>query len=200
MWNKDKKDDEVPAQPRQSERDGTPRRDRSVPTAPAAEQATIGQSIEIRGEVTGDEDLVIQGHVDGSIELEEHAVTVGPDGEVKASILGRVITVEGRVEGDLSAGEQIILRSSARVEGDIEAPRVMLEDGARFRGSVEMGDVSEREKRTNGATPSKSRKSTKSTAAGDEASGTKSAEAIGASASSSDNGSKASEKTAEAVA
>lgn len=120
------------------------------------EQATIGSSIKIRGEVAGDEDLVIQGHVDGSVDLDQNAVTVGPDGEVTADITGRIITVEGSVEGDLTAEEQIVLRSSARVKGDISAPRVVLEDGARFRGGVEMGEAAERSRR---AERSASRKS-----------------------------------------
>jgi cytoskeletal protein CcmA (bactofilin family) len=102
-------------------------------------QATIGPSIVIRGEVSGDEDLLIQGQVDGSVSLDLHSVTVGGGGHVKANITGRVITIEGAVEGDLSAGEQIVLRGIARVQGDLKAPRVVLEDGASFRGLVDMG-------------------------------------------------------------
>jgi cytoskeletal protein CcmA (bactofilin family) len=101
--------------------------------------ATIGPSIVIRGEVTGDEDLLIQGQVDGSVALELHSVTIGDGGRVKAGVTGRVITVEGSVEGDLTAEEQIILRGTARVKGDLIAPRVILEDGASFRGLVDMG-------------------------------------------------------------
>jgi cytoskeletal protein CcmA (bactofilin family) len=104
------------------------------------ERATIGRSITIKGEVTGDEDLLIQGRVDGSIDLKQHAITVGREGEVKANITGRIVTVEGKVEGNLSADEQVILRASATVQGDISAPRVVLEDGARFRGGVDMAD------------------------------------------------------------
>jgi len=103
--------------------------------------ATIGPSIVIRGEVSGDEDLVIQGQVDGSVSLGLHSVTIGNGGRVKAGIRGRVITVEGAVEGDLTAEEQIVLRGSARVKGDLNAPRVVLEDGASFRGLVDMGST-----------------------------------------------------------
>jgi len=106
--------------------------------------ATIGPSISIRGEVTGDEDLLIQGRVDGSVDLKQHSVTVGPEGKVKAGIAGRIVVVEGSVEGDLRADEKVILRSSASVQGDISAPRVVLEDGARFRGGVDMGDPADR--------------------------------------------------------
>ena len=105
-------------------------------------RATIGPSISIKGDVTGSEDLLIQGKVDGSVTLEKHMVSVGSEGHVKADIVGRVITIEGKVEGDLTAQEQIILRGSAQVHGDIKAPRVVLEDGATFRGLVDMGTTS----------------------------------------------------------
>jgi cytoskeletal protein CcmA (bactofilin family) len=131
-----KKDEEQPVRP-------------TVATAPSPEpvrapaqrssHATIGPSIVIRGEVSGNEDLVIQGRIDGAVELDLHSVTVGGGGRVKANITGRVITIEGDVEGDLSAEEQIILRGSAKVLGDLKAPRVVLEDGASFRGLVDMG-------------------------------------------------------------
>ena len=117
---------------------------RNAPRASSggAERATIGRSITIKGEVTGDEDLLIQGTVDGSIDLKQHSVTVGPEGEVNADITGRVVTVEGVVDGDLTGHDQVILRSSAKVKGDIKAPRVILEDGANFRGGVDMGSSS----------------------------------------------------------
>jgi cytoskeletal protein CcmA (bactofilin family) len=101
--------------------------------------ATIGPSIVIKGEVSGNEDLLIEGKIDGSVALDLHAVTVGGGGRVKANITGRVITIEGEVEGDLTAEEQIILRGSSTVHGDLKAPRVVLEDGATFRGLVDMG-------------------------------------------------------------
>ncbi len=138
MW---KKDDEATQAP-EAHAEAALRRDRPAApaTAPAGQRATIGRSITIHGEVSGDEDLMIQGRVEGSVDLKQHSVTVGPDGEVKASIVARVVTVEGRVEGNLSADEQVVLRSSASVHGDISAPRLVLEDGARFRGGVDMGE------------------------------------------------------------
>lgn len=119
----------------------TPAANTSSGSRAAAERATIGRSITIRGDVTGNEDLLIQGRVDGSIDLKQHAVTIGSEGEVKASIAGRVVIVEGSVEGNISSAEQVVLRSSARVQGDITAPRLVLEDGARFRGGVDMGET-----------------------------------------------------------
>jgi cytoskeletal protein CcmA (bactofilin family) len=142
MWKKEEQDTERPA----ARAETAAAAQRPTRHASSSERATIGRSISIRGDVTGDEDLLIQGRVDGSVDLSDHAVTVGPDGEVKASIVGRVVVVEGAVEGNLRADEQVVLRSSAHVQGDIEAPRVILEDGARFRGGVDMGEPDARRK------------------------------------------------------
>jgi cytoskeletal protein CcmA (bactofilin family) len=140
MW---KKEDE-PVEKVAPRVEAVPAPQRPARPAASGERATIGRSITIRGDVTGDEDLLIQGRVDGSVSLREHAITIGPDGVVKASIVGRVVSIEGRVEGNISADEQIVLRTSATVQGDISAPRVVLEDGAKFRGGVEMGDAADR--------------------------------------------------------
>lgn len=140
MWKKE----EVPDQSATARQEATPAVQRAAPPRSSGERATIGRSITIKGEVTGDEDLLIQGRVDGSVHLQQNSVTVGPEGEVKADITGRMVTVEGRVVGNLKADEQVILRSSAVVQGDITAPRVVLEDGARFRGGVDMGESVER--------------------------------------------------------
>jgi len=100
--------------------------------------AMIGPSITIKGDVSGDEDLVIHGRIEGKVNLAQHNVTIGPEGRVKADVHGRTVVVEGEVEGNLRAQEQIILRHTAKVEGSIAAPRVSLEDGAVFRGGIEM--------------------------------------------------------------
>ncbi|MEX2472001.1 MAG: polymer-forming cytoskeletal protein [Gemmatimonadota bacterium] len=137
MW---KKDEEPSTQPSSESR--TPSITAQRSSSAGGSRATIGPSISIKGDVTGSEDLLIQGQVDGSVSLGKHAVGVGSEGRVKANIIGRVITIEGRVEGDLTAEEQIVLRGSAQVHGDIKAPRVVLEDGATFRGLVDMGTTS----------------------------------------------------------
>jgi len=102
------------------------------------ESATIGRSITIRGDVTGDEDLYIQGRIEGTVDLKQHNVTVGPEGRVKANIKARMVTIEGEVDGDVRGQEQVALRSASKVNGDIVAPRVVLEDGATFLGSIDM--------------------------------------------------------------
>lgn len=143
MWKKVDPPKAEPPEQKESfqSKTGSFARERS-PNPGAIAGAGMGSSIRIRGDITGDEDLVIQGFVEGSVDLTKHAVTVGPEGVVKANITGRLITIEGRVDGDLTAEERVTLRSTASVEGDISSPRVVMEDGARFRGGVDMGEVS----------------------------------------------------------
>jgi cytoskeletal protein CcmA (bactofilin family) len=109
--------------------------------------ATIGPSITIKGNVSGDEDLIVQGRIDGKVNLAKHNVTIGSNGRVKADVHGKMVVVEGEVEGDLRGQEQIILRQSAKVNGSIAAPRVTLEDGAVFRGAIEMDSSGKTEKK-----------------------------------------------------
>ena len=163
MWKKD--DEPGPAPTATQPKEQTPRPEPTRTEAGTGERATIGRSITIRGDVSGDEDLLIQGRVDGSVDLKQQSVTVGQEGRVKANIAGRVVIVEGEVEGDLQAEEQIILRSTATVKGDITASRVVLEDGASFRGGVDMGDPSEKSKRTADPLPALAKKTPSQTKA-----------------------------------
>jgi cytoskeletal protein CcmA (bactofilin family) len=104
----------------------------------SGERATIGASIIIKGDLSGGEDLVIEGRVEGKVDLKQHNVTVGRNGRVKADIFGKVITIEGEVDGNVFAQEQAILRQSGAIRGNITAPRVVLEDGSRFKGTIDM--------------------------------------------------------------
>jgi cytoskeletal protein CcmA (bactofilin family) len=124
--------------------------------------AVIGRSIQINGDVKGDEDLMIEGDVSGTVELRNHSLTVGKEGKVKANIFARAITVDGTTEGDMFASERIAVRATANVRGNLVAPRVSLEDGARFKGSIEMdqqavekalGSTSRQGQRVEAATP-----------------------------------------------
>jgi cytoskeletal protein CcmA (bactofilin family) len=101
-------------------------------------QAIIGRSIQIHGDVKGDEDLMIEGDVTGTVQLNNHALTIGKEGKVKADIHARSISVDGTTDGDLFASESIAIRGTANVRGNLLAPRISLEEGARFKGSVEM--------------------------------------------------------------
>lgn len=100
--------------------------------------AVIGPKITFKGELTGEEDLLIEGNVEGTIELKNHHLTIGKQGIVKANVSAKSITVEGAIEGDLTAVDRISIKSSSNVKGNVSADRVTLEDGAKFRGSIEM--------------------------------------------------------------
>lgn len=102
------------------------------------ESASIGKSIVIKGEVSGSEDLTIEGKVEGKIELRDHILSVGSSGRVQAHIVAKSIVVHGQVTGNLTAAEKIEIREHGAVDGDIVAPRVAIADGAKFRGSVDM--------------------------------------------------------------
>lgn len=98
----------------------------------------IGASIHIKGDVTGDEDLIIQGHVDGTINLKGHNVIISKSAKVNANIEAKEIIVEGELAGDMNGAEKVIIRETGNVYGNIISPRVTLEDGAMFKGSIEM--------------------------------------------------------------
>jgi cytoskeletal protein CcmA (bactofilin family) len=131
MWNK--RDDE-PIRPMAGPQAAPP----PPATGERREQAVIGASISIVGDVTGGEDLTILGKVEGKIALPKHSVTVGQSGRISADIQAKVVSVAGEVRGNLVASEQIVIRKTATMLGNLTAPRVGLEDGCCFRGSVEM--------------------------------------------------------------
>ncbi len=124
---------------------------RSV-VSPARDRAIIGSTISIKGDLTGEEDLLIEGKLDGKIELRRNSVTVGKNGHIKADIYGKTITVEGTVEGNLFGEEQLVVRQSGTVRGNIVSPRVTLEDGSNFKGSI---DMSPKDKTLGGASQDK---------------------------------------------
>ena len=108
------------------------------PVEQLRDRAVIGASIVVKGEISGEEDLVIQGNVEGKIELRRHNVTIGKNGRVRADIYGKIISVEGEINGNICGEEKIVVRSSGVVHGNMTAPRVSLEDGSKFKGSIDM--------------------------------------------------------------
>jgi cytoskeletal protein CcmA (bactofilin family) len=108
------------------------------PVAQSRERAFIGPTILIKGDLTGEEDLLIEGQLEGKVELRRNSVTVGKNGRIKADIYGKIIVIEGNVEGNLYGEEQLIVRQSGTIRGNIVAPRVALEDGCNFKGSIDM--------------------------------------------------------------
>ena len=108
------------------------------PPRRSSTNATIGPSIFIKGDLSGEEDLVIEGRVEGKVDLKQNNVTIGKNGRVRADVFGKVVIIEGEVDGNVFAREQAILRQAGAIRGNITAPRVMLEDGSRFKGSIDM--------------------------------------------------------------
>ena len=98
----------------------------------------IGKSVVIKGELNGSEDLTVEGHVEGKIELRQHALTIGPNGKIKAQVFAKSVIVLGAVTGNITATESVSLRDNGSVDGDIAAPRVAIAEGAHFRGSIDM--------------------------------------------------------------
>ena len=100
--------------------------------------AIIGPSIQIKGELQGDEDLTIDGRVEGKIELREHNLTIGQNGRIKADLFARNIVIAGEVTGNAHAAERVEIAPSGRLSGDITSPRITIADGAHFKGAVDM--------------------------------------------------------------
>ena len=145
MWKR-REEEPAPAPPIQPVKEVTP-----VATTPTDRKhfesdvpasrggmAHIGKSVLVKGELSGNEDLYIDGEVEGTVELREHNLTVGPNGRVKANLHAKEITVLGKVQGNIRATDKIEIRKSGSVVGDIVTARITIEDGAYFKGSIDI--------------------------------------------------------------
>src|SRR5215204_4313022 len=119
----------------------------AAPIAPQASETraqlgrdmvNIGKSVVIKGELSGSEDLTIEGHVEGRIDLKDNVLTIGPNGKIKAEVFAKAVVVLGEVTGNINATEKVDIRDNGSVDGDIASPRVAIAEGAHFRGSVDM--------------------------------------------------------------
>ena len=144
MWKRDEGVRPTPPQPAPSVPPA-----QTVPAEPAAAAprpaapveksiVNIGKSVIIKGELSGSEDLTIEGQVEGKIELRQNVLTIGSNGKIKAEIFAKTLVVLGEVYGNVTVIERIEIRESGSVEGDVSAPRVAIADGAHFRGSIDM--------------------------------------------------------------
>jgi cytoskeletal protein CcmA (bactofilin family) len=102
------------------------------------DMVNIGKSVVIKGELSGSEDLTIEGHVEGRIDLKGNVLTIGPNGKIKAEVFAKSVVVLGEVTGNVTASEKVDIRDNGSVDGDIASPRVAIAEGAHFRGSVDM--------------------------------------------------------------
>jgi cytoskeletal protein CcmA (bactofilin family) len=98
----------------------------------------IGKSVVIKGELSGSEDLTIEGQVEGKIELRQNVLTIGPNSKIKAQIFAKAVVVQGEVTGNVTASEKVDIRDAGSVDGDITSPKVAIAEGAHFRGSIDM--------------------------------------------------------------
>jgi cytoskeletal protein CcmA (bactofilin family) len=102
------------------------------------EFAHIGKSVVIKGEVSGSEDLYVDGSVEGKIELRDHSLTVGPNGNVKADVTAKAVVIQGKLDGSVNASDRVELRKAAVVNGDVTTQRIAIEEGAFLKGKVDI--------------------------------------------------------------
>lgn len=100
--------------------------------------AHIGKSVVVKGELSGSEDLFVDGEVEGTIELHDYNLTVGPNGRIRANINAKEVIIHGRVDGNVNGKERVELRKSAVLSGDITTQRILIEDGAYFKGGIDI--------------------------------------------------------------
>jgi len=146
MWNRNKKEEDeqpvrsvapVPEPVRDAYQTPSYPARRTIEDAPTRAAAVIGKSLVVTGEITGKEDLLVDGRVEGDIELLENRLTVGVGGHVEGSVRAREIVVYGVVQGNMEAGERVEIKKNAKVIGDLRASRPVIEDEAYFKGNVE---------------------------------------------------------------
>jgi cytoskeletal protein CcmA (bactofilin family) len=147
MWKSSRKEDEITPPTTEPSTIGSTATPIATPfrsgepvreTTRSSEIATIGKSVVVKGELSGSEDLVVDGEVEGSITLRGQSLTIGPNGRVRANIEARNVILHGRVDGDIHASDRVELRKSASLSGDITTARISIEDGAFFKGTIDI--------------------------------------------------------------
>src|SRR3954462_10939522 len=121
--------------------------------APPLEQATIGRSLVIKGEVSGSESLYVDGRIEGTINLNDNRVTIGRNGVVAANITAREVVIMGKVTGNIECTDRVDIRSEGSLTGDIVSRRISVEDGALLRGSVQLAPAEKQEKASRSEMP-----------------------------------------------
>ncbi len=115
------------------------------------EQATIGRTVVIKGEVSGNESLYIDGRVEGSVTFKDHRVTVGRNGVVQANISAREVVIMGKVTGNVECSDRVDIRSEGTLNGDVVSARISVEDGAMLRGSVQLNPTEQKQDKSHDA-------------------------------------------------
>jgi cytoskeletal protein CcmA (bactofilin family) len=150
MWNRNRKEEDftpkpvgaAPPAPSELAKEGIP-----MSTLPSrspelhhegGRSAVLGKSVILKGQIISREDLTIDGEVEGTVELKEHRLTIGPNGKVKANVKARELVVIGTIQGDVEITDKIDIRREAKLVGDIKTARVVIEDGAYFKGNIDI--------------------------------------------------------------
>ena len=110
----------------------------SVASRTDSGRTVVGPSLSFKGDLTGSEDLIISGQVEGMVNVQGHSVTIGPEGKVKAGIHASRVIIEGKVEGNITVQERVEIHKTGHVVGDLTAPGISIEDGAYFKGKIEI--------------------------------------------------------------
>jgi len=140
-WGKKEKQESPAVRPVRAPAAATPTVQAPIPERETRRSDTlvnIGKSVQIKGELSGSEDVTIDGHVEGKISFRDHSVTIGPNGRINAQVYAKSVMIIGEVVGDISAEDRVEVAASGSIQGDISAPRVVLAEGARFRGNIDM--------------------------------------------------------------
>src|SRR5947209_7289128 len=148
MWNNKRKEEDYTPRPASTPPVSPEPKKEAIPLStaplrsndfePARGSASIGKSVTIKGQIFSREDLVVDGEIEGAIELNDHRLTVGPNGRVRAGIKAREIVVFGTIDGNVEALDRIDIRKDAKLIGDIKTARIIIEDGAYFKGSIDI--------------------------------------------------------------
>lgn len=147
MWNK-RNEPEMPARPAtaaphpvEPRKEPTPLSNTPLKNAEpdaARNSASIGKAVKINGQIFSKEDLYVDGDMEGTVDLQEHRLTIGPNGRVHAGIKARELVVLGTIQGNVEASDKIEIRKDAKLVGDIRTARIVIEDGAYFKGSIDI--------------------------------------------------------------
>jgi cytoskeletal protein CcmA (bactofilin family) len=124
-----------------------------VPEPETRGSASIGKAVKINGQIFSKEDLYVDGDVEGTIELAENKLTIGPSGRVQASVKAREVVVLGQIQGNVEAMDRLDIRKDAKLVGDIKTARIIIEDGAYFKGSIDIVRQDSKKSATPAATP-----------------------------------------------
>lgn len=155
MWNKKTEEESAPktAPPRPNYATSSPAQPAAVappapePSKPVSRGGTIGSSMTVKGEVYSREELNVDGEIHGAIEL-QHRLTVGPNGKIRANVKAREVVVQGSIQGNVDSAEKIIIRDKGSLVGDIRTAGIVIEDGAYFKGSIDIIRVESNQKNT----------------------------------------------------